>query len=337
MNKYIIEEYVLNEFNASSKAREDVSKFVLANGFKSFFRNDKKQIRHNKTAKIFLAFKLFMKILILNKNDLLFIQTSEKLLKPILTIKKIRHFQVVYLIHDLFSLAYNQSGSIKIHKKEINKDIQQMSQCDYVIAHNPIMIKRLRQFGCKSKLISLGIFDYAINTNLKKRAWKEHDCWQIVFAGSLSKSPFLYTIDKTKHKYEMIVYGKPQSSFQSNKYKGAIAPEELPGVIEGHFGLIWEGHYAISTVDNYTLINNPHKLSMYIVAGLPVIAWKESAAGHFIKQHKIGFTIASLDELDNCLSEITSEQYEQMYNQCIKLRKFLCEGRYIKDALSQIK
>ena len=39
MGKYVLEEYVLNEYNASSKAREDVSHFVMQNGFQSIAKN----------------------------------------------------------------------------------------------------------------------------------------------------------------------------------------------------------------------------------------------------------------------------------------------------------
>ena len=52
---YTIEEYVFNEFNASSKARKDVSRFILENGFVSIGKNDKTHIKNNKFAKILLA------------------------------------------------------------------------------------------------------------------------------------------------------------------------------------------------------------------------------------------------------------------------------------------
>lgn len=38
---YAIEEYVFNDYNASSKARKDVSFFVHQFGFKTLIKNDK--------------------------------------------------------------------------------------------------------------------------------------------------------------------------------------------------------------------------------------------------------------------------------------------------------
>lgn len=166
--KYAIEEYVFNDYNASSKARKDVSYFVHQFGFKTLIKNDKSQKRYGKIAKAIKALQVFAKVFTLNKNDVLFIQTSHLLLKPILRIKKIRKFKVIYLIHDIFSLLYNTEQSIREHHNEIKRDINLLNGCDCVIAHNQFMIDRLRKLDCKTSLVSLGIFDYACSIPAKK-------------------------------------------------------------------------------------------------------------------------------------------------------------------------
>ena len=80
-------------------------------------------------------------------------------------------------------------------------------------------------------------------------------------------------------------------------------------------------------------INNPHKLSMYIVAGLPIIAWKKSAIAQFVESNGIGVTVNSLDELDNCVKEITPDKYSVMVENCLSIRKKLVVGGYLQDAL----
>lgn len=331
--KYILEEYVLNEFNASSKARQDVSYFVLQNGFISIGKNDKTKIRNNKIAKSLLALRLFCRIAKLGKNDVLFVQVSFTLLKYILTIKRFRKFKIIYLIHDLFSLRYSTPESITAHQAEITKDVDILSQCTIVVAHNPIMIDKLKQFGCAAKLLSLDIFDYYTTGKPINRTYPHGEVWKVTFAGYLPKSKFLQKIDSAKHDYEMIVYGGPAVSFKTNNYKGTVAPDILPSVIEGHFGLIWEGSYDVSYDNNYTRINNPHKLSMYIVAGLPVIAWSKSAAGKFVVDNQIGLTIDSLDEIDSRLKQLSEADYTLFVSNTLKMRGKLIDGCHVRNVL----
>lgn len=336
--KYALEEYVLNEFNASSKARKDISSFVKKYGFVTLGINDKTHMRRNKIAKFLLAFKLYVKVfLFLDKNDILFLQTSIVLLKPILFIKRIRHFRIIYLIHDLFSLRYNEYKSRSLFRKEIKTDIDVLSQCDYIIAHNQSMIARLQENKCESHLISLDIFDYETASSVKQRKHLDTERWEIAFAGFIPKSQFLYTLDHLKLSFQINVYGGPSANFNNIVYKGMVSPEELPSVIEGHFGLIWEGNYQLSTLDNYTMLNNPHKMSMYIVAGLPIIAWKESAAAKFVEKHHLGFTVPSLDDIEKVLKSIDSTQYNALVQNCLKMREDIIKGKHVFNALSQCK
>lgn len=334
--KYTIEEYVFNDYNASSKARKDVSHFVLKNGFQSLFKNDKTKIPHNKLAKILMAIKLYTKLLLLKKDDILFLQSSLIILKPILKIKAIKRFKIIYLIHDLFSLRYNTQESIKEHSDEIRKDISIISKCDYIIAHNDLMIQRLKEFGCTSYLVSLDIFDYDCPFPTKKRTLIPNTKIQIAFAGHLGKSYFLQQLDNSQHNYQLIIYGIPEIPVKNSIYKGSVDADILPNVIEGHLGLIWEGNYDIQEKDNYTYINNPHKLSMYIVAGMPVIAWGESAAARFIETRKIGFSVNSLNELDEKLTKLTQSDYNEMIENCLIQRQYLIQGWHLENALNQI-
>lgn len=333
--KYAIEEYVFNDYNASSKARKDVSYFVHQFGFHTLIKNDKSKKRYGKISKSLKALQVFIKIFSLNKNDILFIQTSNLLLKPILRIKKIRKFKVIYLIHDIFSLRYNTEQSFKEHSEEIEKDINMLNYCDCVIAHNKFMIQRLKYFGCNVPLVSLDIFDYANTLPAPKRIMNKTKIMEIAFAGNISKSRFLSKLDKRKLPFKINVYGSPQPNFQNIIYKGCVDADLLPNIIEGNFGLIWEGGYDADMENNYNQINNPHKLSMYIVAGLPVIALQGTAAGNFIHENSIGITIKSLDDINEVLSNISEERYIKMIENCYILRKKIVSGHYINKALKE--
>lgn len=336
---YTIEEYLINEYNASSKARKDVSYFVLQNGFRSLFKNDKRNMdRYDKIGKILLTIQLCMKLFfLLKKDDILFIQTSKNLLRLILRIKVYKKFKVIYLIHDLYCLKYNTTESIKEHIGEITQDISLLSQCDYVIAHNDSMVQRIKYFGCTSELRSLGIFDYNCSFPERRRKLLEGEKIKVTFAGYLGKADFLSKLDKSVHRNSvLLIYGIPKIPLENAVYKGSVDADVLPNVIEGHFGLIWEGSFDVTTKDNYMCINNPHKLSMYVVAGLPVIVWKSSAIAQFVEVNNIGFTLDSLDELDDKVGQITSEEYSVMVDNCLSIRKKLVQGGYLRDALKSI-
>lgn len=336
--EYTIEEYLLNEYNASSKARKDVSHFILQNGFQSVFKFDKTKVHRRKMAKLLLALILCAKIFLLKRDDVLFVQTSLAVLRTILRIKAFRGFRIIYLVHDLYCLKYNTEESRKKHSDEISKDVSVLSQCDFVIVHNERMAQGLERYGCKSRLIPLGVFDYACSLPEKVRTWCVGEKAGVVFAGYLGKADFLRKLDETPHEsFSMIIYGIPEISVRNSIYGGCVDADVLPGVIEGHFGLVWEDGYHASPKDNYMCINNPHKLSMYIVAGLPVIVWAKSAAALFVKANNIGITVDSLDELDDRIKHVSIESYSVMVNNCLAIRRKLVRGGYLCEALKRVR
>ena len=188
----------------------------------------------------------------------------------------------------IYSFYVTIQKIVSISTKIIKEGISILSKCDYIIAHNERMIKRLSDLGCKSHLVSLVIFDYKHDFPIQQKRITDYNHIKIAYAGNLAKAQFLQQLDKkTYNNIQFLIYGKPKSIYQNLLYKGCIDAELLPSQIEGDYGLLWQDGYDIKEEDNYTIINNPHKLSMYIVACLPVIAWEGSYAASFIKRNKI--------------------------------------------------
>lgn len=63
-----------------------------------------------------------------------------------------RGARVVTLIHDL--------GSFRRKALSVEREIRRLNHSDVVIAHNESMLRWLRDNGCRSRLLTLGIFDY---------------------------------------------------------------------------------------------------------------------------------------------------------------------------------
>lgn len=70
------------------------------------------------------------------------------------------------------------------------------------------------------------------------------------------------------------------------KYKGAYPPSELGKQLTQN--LAWYGMEIVEECNGiygeYMQYNNPHKFSLYLSLGIPVIIWKSSVNSKFVKE-----------------------------------------------------
>jgi glycosyltransferase involved in cell wall biosynthesis len=120
-------------------------------------------------------------------------------------------------------------------------------------------------------------------------------------------------------------------------YEGAFPSDVVAYHIKGSFGLVWDG---ISTEEcsgqygQYLKYNNPHKTSLYILCGLPVIVWDKAAISTFITDNNIGFTVSNLDELSDKLESLSLEEYKKMKTNINLVRTKIISGGYLNDAIN---
>ncbi|MEJ7682690.1 MAG: hypothetical protein WKG06_33500 [Segetibacter sp.] len=140
---------------------------------------------------------------------------------------------------------------------------------------------------------------------------------EIAFAGHLAKSTFVYDLGNIKN-WKFNIYGGEFDS-QRNKninttWKGEFSPDEVVYHLEGSFGLVWDGADANDIRSNrfgdYMRYNNPFKFSLYLAAGLPVIAPASAAIAKTIEKYNLGFLINSLADLNNIV--ISDSEYDTM-------------------------
>lgn len=334
--KYILNEKIGLTFNASSKARDDIAYFVgnykdeYGNNYSVIGNNDKTNVK-TRVGKVWLGIMslliLFIKI---HKNDVLFVQSSLIVLKRINLIKKIKKFKVIYLIHDLDAIRDRYDD-----QNAVNEAINVLNCEDVIICHNDSMLTELESRKCTTKIVTLEIFDYYIEGDMYTNKLTER--LSICFAGNLSplKTGFLYQLDSQNITYELRVYGKKEKEFNNLQYIGCFKPEELPQNLQGNYGLIWEGNETEydETEHPYIMFNNPHKASLYIVSGLPIIIWEKAALAPFIIKNGIGLTVSSLSELERKVANIDTEKYNQMIENIEKIRLSLVNGEHVHNAL----
>lgn len=268
---------------------------------------------------------------------------NEYIIKFLLKKAKTKNCKVICFIHDIQTLRNS------LAKDKVKKEIKMFNKFDYIISHNSIMTKWLRENGVTSKICDLHLFDYLASENINSDK-DINDGFKIAYAtGRLgtSKSKFLLNIDcLSDENNTYLLYGNIIDelkgkilSMQHVEYLGAIAPDLISKNIDGHFGLIWDSGKVEECTGKfgfYTRFNNPHKLSMYIAANLPVIAWNKSAIADFIIEKNIGFCIENLYDIKKRSSDLTSEEYNQMKENVKKISAEVRNGFYTKNVIQKL-
>ena len=112
----------------------------------------------------------------------------------------------------------------------------------------------------------------------------------------------------------------------------------LPEKLEGSFGLVWDGaslDACEGRQGEYLRYNNPHKLSLYMAAGLPVILWRQSALADFVEQSGVGLLTDSLQDLDGLIRSVSPARYDRMCRQAELTGADVRRGAYLTTALKQ--
>ena len=241
--------------------------------------------------------------------------------------------KVIFLIHDVDALRNFQEARIE-------EEINELNLAQAVIVHNDIMGKALQKLGLKVPWFSLTLFDYLL-PNIPQKVFSKGTV--IAFAGNLGKSKFLRNAEMETLGLHFNLYGpgfkEEVIKWNNVSYKGSFPPDEVPFKLEGNFGLIWDGT-DVRTCDGptgtYMKYNNPHKLSLYIAAGLPVIVWKQAAVAEFVTTHKIGIVVESLKEISEKFKALPVSEYHEMIMAVKKLQKQIVSGNFTKRCLEAV-
>ncbi|MDH6358024.1 galactofuranosyltransferase [Parabacteroides sp. PF5-9] len=334
MNLYLLKK-------TPSKARRDIDHIMVNMGFRNI--GFPLPGYNNKFIDFFVTLAGMMKApFVIKKGDVLVLPYNlRKYYIYLCRLTHLRGGKVVTIIHDLSSF----------YRKRITpqQEIKRLNHSDYLIAHNPVMKKWLETNGCQVPVGILNIFDYLSNKEPQehKTATKPY---KVLYAGTLSpkKNKFLYDLSAHITNYQLNVYGKGLDETLIHhkdhfSYKGFMSSDDLVASADGDFGLVWDGNsilFCDGPRGQYMKYNNPHKFSLYMRCGLPVIIWKEAAMAHFVNENKVGICISSLTDLDELLAGITTEEYQEMKKNAATIGKQLSEGYYFKkafkEALSQI-
>lgn len=344
MNKYIVILKGEKDYTAASKARDDAEIIAKKAGFIPFRFKGGRTANRNP----FLKIKLFgttinnwirltrsieAESLVLLQYPHYPMKTAYLMKRMIPIIRKLKNVRFIFLIHDLNSLRET------FGKAAIYSDKYLLKQSDYLICHNDRMKEYLILEGIQSdKLIPLQLFDYLMDTQPKEHHLQDG----ITVAGNLDPEKSGYVslmIRMIDEDLPVHLYGRgleEKKEIRNIKFHGAYASEVLPGELEGAFGVVWDGPSAQTCsgpTGNYLRYNNPHKLSLYISAGLPVIIWKEAAEADFVRRNNIGLLADSLEQVQNLILNTSEEAYGKMREQTERIGREVRAGAFLTAAL----
>lgn len=323
--KIITKQTTGDNFNAGSKAKNDI---LIITGFENLYLKDPKINLGKVFNKIVRFIKLYLQINKINNNDLFLIQHPLYISRHLN--KELYDKNIVYLIHDLHGLR-TLDEKYNIH------EIKLLKHAKFIISHNQVMTDYLISQGIdKNKIVNLELFDYLCNEVEYKNKSLTNGL-TIAYAGNIDKAPFIKQLDSPKMNFEINLYGvKSDNLILSDNihYIGKETPEKLPNLIDAHLGLVWDGNIDSSDendiLKNYIKYNNPHKVSCYLAAGIPVIVWSKSAIWNFVKENNCGYCIDNIYDINN----LDLSDYEEKRKNAIEISKKVRSGYYTKKALN---
>jgi ssDNA-binding Zn-finger/Zn-ribbon topoisomerase 1 len=341
-NKYQIVQIEKENNNAGTKAVVDIAHFADEMGYKRCtIMIPSSQHLINKIRKHLYYIKIWNSIsreikedsIVLLQHPFHFKQLNRY--RNLIKMKK-NNVHFVCVVHDVESLrGYRDS---QYYEEEFQ---QMMSIADVIIVHNQVMKHYFVEKGfSENKIISLEIFDYLTDYHDHSKEIPEYYQY-IIIAGNLdsNKSKYIGELDQIND-IGIELYGPNCDKKLLNKsnihYNGIKPADQLPQIITSGFGLVWDGD-SIDTCSgasgNYLRYNNPHKLSLYIASGIPVVIWKEAAESSFVRENNLGICVGSLKEAAERIKTCTRDDYAKYREAVAKIQQKLCHGYFTKKSL----
>lgn len=337
-----------NDFHAGPKAQRDVTAILEREGWKSFVVK-RPTFGNGFAGRIFARLVWAVECRRLKSklpgDCAIFMQypsaawSESRALRVVTAGAKARKkFKLIVLVHDL--------NDFRDGKRRLTTDERALLEmADAVILHNERMVEAVAGCGIlREKLIALQCFDYLTGgDDLQSRERCGADIPTTVnVAGNLNveRSGWLREIGAIPGlRWHLFgPYYDPVKLCSDNfTYGGCRPPEELPRYLTDGFGCVWYGESASTCtgkIVDYLRFINPHKLSLYLAAGLPVVVWSESAVADFVVRNKVGLAVRSLVELPERIVNMTAEEYAAMAQNARELGRSVLRGEFTRKAIA---
>ncbi len=254
--------------------------------------------------------------------------------------KGVRIVLITFELETFFVMEYEKLAGLKRFASK-RTEAALFNTADSVVVHNDVMKRKLGSAGFDtSKMFSVGVMDYLRDEPLSEEADGRFDPDKpVVFAGDLAqgKSGFIYDLPEG---LECDLYGANYTGQETEliKHRGVYDPLTLMDVMEGSFGLVWDGDSSdgcSGAYGYYLSFNNPHKIALYLASGMPVIVWSGAAMAEFVKKEGCGLIVDSLREVPGIVESLSDDEYEQMRLAACRVGNDMRQGVHIRAAVEK--
>lgn len=334
--KYFIQQFIKEEYLHGGVGGTDAEKILLSKDFEPVIFPHHHQF--SLKAKVKRIFFLFKMLYVIKKGDTLVFLSPvyARMNKLLLTwLAKAKNVQIICFIADINGI---KDGDEKLLEKEIGF----LKQFRYFIVHSDRMKEWVnRNISVNSTIVTIEFFDFLT----KPVTPQSVPSFEIVFAGNLEKSTFLrelYLLEASDPSLHFHLYGAGIAELPLQKnttWHGIKKPYDLPGRLNGSFGLVWDGDSIdkpAGSLGNYMQYISHHKMSLYILSKLPLIVPATAASAPLIEKYRIGFTVNSLYEIGEKIKNLTAAEYYDMQNNMAPLAERISRGQCLGNAIDEI-
>lgn len=321
-NHYLVCYRVSSLRHGGTKAISDANKIFLECGATAF------DVTFSKHAIIamFQFSWILIRLAFIGKRARFILQLPEYgSLKKIVAKLLLNHFRCMILLHDLDefrSLAKVNTSSNLVLKAE-------------KIISTGELLSLIGQTTANDNHVVLSFWDYLLDSTVSNAKRSLHG--SILFAGNLIriKIPALYQKkDRPPFLFYGINYEPALNENEHDIYIGSFDSNNPALESEVSFGLIWEG--SKSDHSRYEQYNQPHKMSLYLALGMPLIVWSGACCASRIKSEGIGITVDDLSDINAELAKLTTQDYQHMCNNAERLGQKIRHGEFLKEAIEKL-
>lgn len=336
--KYVISHALPDKQDASVKAHTDIDRFLSEEGYKILtFATRTGGNRFSRQLHRLISLQHLARVVTVNDSLVVQYPVYSSDLDTDLFYNRVvsKAKQKIAIIHDLPFLRDSFPPVVKVMQREL----QRLNLFNTVIVHNKAMKEKLIALGLETNIVTLGLFDYYTPTVNEIEIAKSIST-RVLFAGNLKKSSFVSKL-KSNELVQYHLWGNlidKTSLDNSVDYHGIVPSDELPQYLTNGWGLVWDGNTidAVSGLGGeYLRYIDPHKTSLYISSGIPVIVWKHAGVAQFIEDNNLGLVIESIDEIPGRLQSLSQQQYITIMQSVHDMQAKLVAGAMIKAAVSR--
>lgn len=324
--------------NAGNKAKSDIERILSEAGFRNVGLRrgcDRNAVR----GFVHTLASVLRGVCRAGRGDVLVLQYPlKKYYNFVCRLVRLRGCRIVTVVHDL--------GSFRRKRLTPEQEVRRLGRSDVVVVHTDAMKAWLQAQGLRSKMVVLGLFDYLSDSAPDPRRQEPADdgAYRVTFVGGLDRANdgFVYELANRPRRFRLQLYGRgyePQHVCGQADYRGFIPSDELIRTADAHFGIVWYGNSLDGCrggeVGEYLRYNSPHKLSLYIRCGLPVVIWDGAGLADFVRAHRIGLCLPSLERLDETLARLGRREYEEMKENVRRMNRLVSDGHFCRAAIEK--